>query len=184
VIFWISSSAIEAIREGLNHAYKVQEHRSFIYRRLQALLFVVLGSTAFLLASFVLIILPVSLEIWQFMNIYLDKIPVLPHEIETKISILRLIGAYISILVSTLAMYRWLPYHQIRLGHCLPGAMLSSGLWIIMAASFSLYLQNFARYDLFYGSLGGIVVTLLFFHLTAMLILYGAHFNRALYSEK
>ncbi len=44
VILWVSSSSIEAIREGLNHAYGIHERRSIFYRRSQAILFVLLGS--------------------------------------------------------------------------------------------------------------------------------------------
>jgi membrane protein len=183
VILWISSSSIEAIRRGLNHSYNVEEKRSIIQRRAQAILFVVIGSATFLLASFVLIVLPVGLEIWQHLEVYIEKLPNLPERLGVKIDILRLIGAYGAILITMVTMYRWLPYHKIKISHCLPGALVSSALWIMMAGLFSLYLQNFARYDVLYGSLGGIVVTLIFFHITAILILYGAHVNRVLWTE-
>ncbi len=180
VILWISSSSIEALREGLNHAYGIHETRSIFYRRTQAILFVAFGSVMFLIASFVLIILPVGLEIWQYMEIYIEKIPDLPEHLGLRINFLRLIGAYFAIMTSMVAMYKWLPQHKIKINDCVPGALISSMLWILMAGLFSLYLQNFARYDLFYGSLGGIIVTLIFFHMTAILILYGAHINREL----
>lgn len=180
IILWISSSSIEAVREGLNHAYGIEEKRSILYRRLQAMLFVVTGSVAFILASLILIILPVGLEVWQYFEVYMDKIPDLPEKLGLQINLLRLFLAFMAIMLSMLGMYKWLPYHKISVKDCIPGAALASGLWILSAGLFSLYLQNFARYDLFYGSLGGIVVALIFFHLTATLILFGAHFNRAL----
>lgn len=180
IILWISSSSIEAVREGLNHAYGIEERRSILYRRLQAMLFVISGSMAFLVASLILIVLPVGLEVWQYLETYMDKIPDLPEKLGLQVNLLRLMSAFFAIMVSMLGMYKWLPYHKISVKDCLPGAAVASGLWILSAGLFSLYLQNFARYDLFYGSLGGIVVALIFFHITASLILFGAHFNREL----
>jgi membrane protein len=183
IILWISSSSVEAIREGINHAYKVHEKRSYFYRRIQAILFVLLGSFTFLLASFILIFLPVGLEVWQLLEPYFEHLPDLPDKLGLKINLLQLMGAYGAIFLAMISMYRWLPYHKISLSHCLPGAMISSALWIMSAGLFSLYLQNFARYDVLYGSLGGIVITLVFFQITALLILYGAHINRVLWIE-
>lgn len=181
IILWISSSSIEAIREGLNHAYDIKETRSIFYRRPQAILFVILASITFLLASFVLIILPIAADIWHYLEKYLDKVPILGEQlVHSNVSIIGLFGSYFAILISMAAMYKWLPQHKIKFSSCLPGAFISSSLWILMAAVFSLYLRSFARYDILYGSLGGIIVTLIFFHITAILILYGAHFNRAL----
>lgn len=179
-IVWISSSSIEAIREGINHAYGITEKRSFIFRRLQAIFIVILAWAAFLLASLLLIILPVGLEVWQYLERYIEKIPDLPEQLGLHINFARLLGAYIAIMLSMVGMYKWLPNRRNTLSECLPGAALSSGLWIFAAGLFSLYLQNFARYDVIYGSLGGIIVTLIFFQITAALILFGAHFNRAL----
>ena len=179
-IFWISSSSIEAVREGINHAYGITERRSFLFRRVQAVFFVILASGSFLLASLLLIVLPVGLEIWQHLEVYFKKLPNLPESLGLHMSILKLISAYLLIMLSFVGMYKWLPNRKNTIGECLPGAAISSGLWILSAALFSLYLQNFARYDVIYGSLGGIIVTLIFFQITASLILYGAHFNRAL----
>jgi membrane protein len=180
IILWISSSSIEAIREGLNHAYGIQEKRSFYYRRLQAILFVLLGSGAFFMASFILIILPVGLEIINYLEKYLGKIPDLPELSNLWNTLIPVLSAYMIIFTTMVTMYRWLPYHKIKIRYCLPGALISSALWILMAALFSLYLQNFARYDILYGSLGGMIITLVFFQITAVLILYGAHINRVL----
>lgn len=179
-ILWISSSSIEAIREGLNHAYLLKERRSFFMRRAQAIVFVILGSCAFLLASTLLIFLPIAFDLWFYIGPYLRKIPSIPQEYGFKTNNYALLGAFLVIFFSLISMYRWLPYHKIKLGHTLPGALVSSSLWIMMAGLFSLYLRNIAQYDLIYGSLGGVIVTLIFFHLTAMLILYGAHINRVL----
>ena len=52
-------------------------------------------------------------------------------------------------------------------------------LWLALASLFSFYLQNLARFSLTYGSLGGIVITLMFFYLSALIFVFGAEINSA-----
>ena len=59
-----------------------------------------------------------------------------------------------------------LPSHLPR-REILPGAAVTVVLWLVLASLFSFYLQNLARFSVTYGSLGGIVLTLMFFYLTA-----------------
>jgi membrane protein len=52
-------------------------------------------------------------------------------------------------------------------------------LWLGLARLFSYYLQNLGRFTWTYGSLGGIVITLLFFYLSAAIFIFGAEINGA-----
>lgn len=179
-ILWISSSSVEAFRLGLNHAYDLKENRSFFSRRLQSLIFVLLGALSFLIAVGILIILPVLLKLWQLIETYLPYVPDLPGELGAPLNLIRVVAAYTAVLVWITLNYKWLPHHKITLAQCLPGALIASFLWIIAAGLFSIYLQNLARYDILYGSLGGVVITLVFFHISATLILLGGHINKEL----
>ena len=69
---------------------------------------------------------------------------------------------------------RHLPRREI-----LPGAAVTVVLWLALASLFSLYLQNLGRFSLTYGSLGGIVMTLMFFYLSATIFIFGAEINGA-----
>jgi membrane protein len=61
----------------------------------------------------------------------------------------------------------------------LPGAAVTVVLWVALASLFSLYLRNLGRFSLTYGSLGGIVITLLFFYFSATIFIFGAEINSA-----
>ena len=61
----------------------------------------------------------------------------------------------------------------------LPGAAVTVVLWVALASLFSLYLQNLGRFSLTYGSLGGIVITLMFFYVSALIFIFGAEINSA-----
>ena len=61
-----------------------------------------------------------------------------------------------------------------------PGGLLAVVLWIIASALFAFYVANFASYNKTYGSLGGIIVFLVWLWITNLIILLGAEFNAEL----
>lgn len=67
--------------------------------------------------------------------------------------------------------------------HILPGAITASVLWQLISFGFSFYISNFSNYSATYGSLGGIIILLIWFYLTGMIFLSGAIIN-VLYNDK
>ena len=57
--------------------------------------------------------------------------------------------------------------------HSAIGAAVAAGLWLVASLAFSLYVSNFGSYDATYGSIGGIIVVLLWFYLSAFSIVLG-----------
>ena len=84
----------------------------------------------------------------------------------------------------TVALVYWaapnakLPFRLIS-----PGAVLAVVVWIGASLLFGLYVQNFARYDATYGSIGAIVVLIFYFYLSAAVMLFGAEFNAVIERE-
>jgi membrane protein len=76
-------------------------------------------------------------------------------------------------------LYRWLPSRHLPRREILPGAAVTVVLWVVLASLFSFYLQTLARFSVTYGSLGGIVLTLMFFYLSALIFVFGAEVNSA-----
>jgi membrane protein len=58
-----------------------------------------------------------------------------------------------------------------------PGAIVAIVVWAIASALFALYVANFGSYDKTYGTLGGLVVLLLWFWITNLAILFGHQLN-------
>jgi membrane protein len=65
-----------------------------------------------------------------------------------------------------------------------PGAALTAISWIGLATVFSLYLANLADFNVTYGSLGGVVLTLVYFHFSAVLFIFGAELNAAIAARR
>jgi membrane protein len=74
------------------------------------------------------------------------------------------------------AVPRTQPWHSV-----LPGAVLSTAMWLISTALFGWYLQHYVDYSVIYGSLGVGIALLLWMYIISLVVLIGAEFNAMLY---
>ena len=58
-----------------------------------------------------------------------------------------------------------------------PGSVLAVLVWILASVAFGVYVQNFADYNATYGSIGAIIVLLLYLYISAAVLLFGAELN-------
>jgi membrane protein len=165
---WAVSSGIEALREALNKAYGVEEPRSIWFCRLQSLAFTIIFSISIIVVMLALVIGPV---VWS----YVQPLLKVPWQWEA----VRYVVAIGLLYLVVALLYRWLPARHLPRREVLPGAAITVLLWLILASLFSLYLQNLGRFSLTYGSLGGIVIALMFFYLSAVIFIFGAEVNSA-----
>ncbi len=172
VSLWAVSSGIEALREALNHAYGIAETRPIWFCRLQSLLFTVVFSVCIIAVMIIVVIWPIALS-YVAPLLKLHWHPTLLYETSRYILAVPLIYLVVAVL------YRWLPSRQLPRREVLPGAAVTVVLWLLLASLFSLYLQNLARFTVTYGSLGGIVVTLVFFYMSGLIFIFGAEINSA-----
>ena len=62
----------------------------------------------------------------------------------------------------------------------LPGIIAALISWMIVSIGFSFYVENFAHYSLIYGTMGAMIVLLMWLYMTALVLILGAEFNAAL----
>jgi membrane protein len=74
------------------------------------------------------------------------------------------------------AVPRTQPWHSV-----LPGAVLSTAMWLLSTAFFGWYLQHYADYSVIYGSLGVGIALLLWMYIISLVVLIGAEFNAMLF---
>jgi membrane protein len=79
--------------------------------------------------------------------------------------------------------YYFLPNLKQRAHSVVPGAAVVTFLWIEAAHLLSLYLAQFGQLNLIYGSLGGVIATLLFFYVSNIIFIYGAELNYLLKTD-
>ena len=175
-ILYFNNAGIEALRTGLNTAYMLKETRPLWWRLIQNLILFIVAVSAFILSGTAIIIIPVAIEI-------IEKYVHFEFEFILGLNITRFVITTLIITMTLAILYKWLPNHYVRLRLCFPGAFAASIIWIICASLFSLYIQNFGRYNVLYGALGGIIITLLFLNLTAFIIMLGAQINSIVFNK-
>jgi membrane protein len=169
---WAVSSGIEALREALNKAYGVEDSRPIWLCRLQSLAFTIIFSISIIVVTLMLVIGPV---VWSYIQPHLK----VPWQWGWFYEAVRYVVAIGLLYLVVALLYRWLPSRHLPRREVLPGAAVTVLLWLALASLFSLYLQNLGRFSVTYGSLGGIVITLMFFYLSALIFVFGAEINSA-----
>jgi membrane protein len=169
---WATSSGLEALREALNKAYGVEEPRSVWFCRLQSLAFTIVASISIIIVMLVLVIGPV---VWSYIQPHLK----VPWQWGWMYEALRYLIAVSLLYLVVALLYRWLPSRHLPRREILPGAAVTLVLWLVLASLFSFYLQNLGRFSVTYGSLGGIVIALMFFYISALIFIFGAEINSA-----
>ena len=170
---WVASNGIDALRIALNAAYDIEEARPWWLIKLGSIGAIFVGGIVFLLLSVLVILGPV---IWKGL---LWLFPLGEGDIWA-FSAVRYLLATLVLMSALLALHRWLPGACLRVRNLLPGVIATTVLWLSAASLFSIYVAKLGSYSATYGSLGGVIVTLVFFYVSAVLFIFGAELNSAL----
>ncbi|MDN5709578.1 MAG: YihY/virulence factor BrkB family protein [Planococcus sp. (in: firmicutes)] len=174
---WSASNAMTAFMEATNQAYDVEETRSFFVKKGLAIVLTLF----MLIAVIVALILPIfGGTIIDMINQFLN----LPQQTEIIFQVLRWV---ISIVVMSLVLamlYKFAPNKQFPFKEVIIGAIIATVLWQLVSLGFSFYVSNFGSYSATYGSLGGLIVLILWFFLTGLILVVGAEINAILHRRK
>lgn len=66
---------------------------------------------------------------------------------------------------------------KIKIVEILPGAVISLVLWLLVSMVFSNYVENFSKYSVIYGALGGVIVLLIWLYLSSAILILGGEIN-------
>ncbi|KZL17022.1 ribonuclease BN/unknown domain fusion protein [Pseudovibrio axinellae] len=173
VTLWFSSNGIEAMRAGLNRAYRVRDMRSWYWCRAQSILAVLIGTVVLIVSTFLIVFGPLA---WEWV---VHLAPVM-EQFSYKANIVRYGVTSLLLLIALLAAHLYLPAGQRRLWDVLPGIILTMVLWIVAGAAFGAYLARWANYVSLYAGLAGIMTAIIFMYLTAVIFILGGEFNASL----
>lgn len=80
-----------------------------------------------------------------------------------------------------LSLFYWVGCLRItKWKQAIPGALFTTVLFILLTYGFAIYLKNFARYNVFYGSIGTIIIAMIWVNINIILILLGNELNLAI----
>jgi membrane protein len=158
---WTASSTVEGFRTVLNKAYKAPVSSPYILRRILSIL-------QFLVITLIIV---VTIICSTLVPILID----LPYQ---GLSYTRYLLIEFVLFVIASWLYFMLPNIKQNLADVFPGSCIAVILWTICATVFKQYLKtSFNQLNLIYGSLGGVVASLLFFYMLSLIFIYGAKFN-------
>jgi membrane protein len=173
ISLFFATSAIESLRAALNIAYRQKEARSYAVCLLESSLFVVLSAVGMLVLTWGVVVGPeMAARIKPTWLLWLADTGWLPLIVRYAI-VIAAIG------LQLLAYHLWLTAGRRRLADVWPGVLLSIVLWLLAARLFGSWLA-FSNYSRFYAGLTSIMSALVFFQLSAIIIILGAELNRGL----
>jgi len=165
---WSTRAGVAALIRGLNAVYSAP-HRTGIRRAFAAMLLTICLVAMALVAMACIVVAPIALAILP-----------LGAFAENTFEILRWL-LVVSVVVMGLGLiYRFGPNHQtayLKVSWVSPGAIMAVLIWGVVSWAFSLYLANFGKYNEVYGSIGAVVALLMWFYISAWVVLLGATVN-------
>lgn len=167
---WSSSAAVVSISDALNRAYDIEEGRPWWKVRLSAIL-LTLALAALILLAFGLVLLGPTVAEWIATHTGLGA------AFEWTWKILQWPLVFLLVIVAVAVLNYWGPDAQQDWAWVTPGAVLATVLWIVASLAFKLYVTNFADYNATYGSLGGVIILMLWFYISSLAVLAGAEMN-------
>lgn len=81
-------------------------------------------------------------------------------------------------------IYYWAPVKKQRVGFFSPGSILATGMFFLLTWGFGIYINNFSRYNLLYGSIGTVLLLMLWVYFSCIVLLVGYELNISIYNGK
>jgi membrane protein len=173
---WSASNGIHALVRAFNKAYNVKESRSFFVSRGMAILLTIGMIFVFIVA----VLLPIfGREIGVFLFSYLG----FKMEFLRIWEMLRLVVSALILFLIFTGLYWIAPNVKLRCRSAFPGAGFATVGWIVSSYALSFYVSKFNNFSLTYGSIGAIIVLLIWLYISGFIIIIGGEIN-AFYSER
>ncbi|WNF21230.1 YihY/virulence factor BrkB family protein [Mesobacillus jeotgali] len=174
---WSASNGMNAFIRAMNIAFDVEETRSFIKARLVSIML----TFGLILAFIVALLLPV------FGKVILDTVQSvihIPEPYDIVFNIVRWIVAIVVMSAVLAGLYRVAPNKHYPFKHVIPGAIFATIVWQLISLGFSFYVSNFGNYSATYGSIGGVIVLMLWLFLTGLALVLGGEINAIYHRDK
>ncbi|WP_083676037.1 YihY/virulence factor BrkB family protein [Paenibacillus sp. FSL H8-0548] len=170
---WSASNGINAIIKGLNKAYDIKEQRPFWKVRGISLV-----TTIFLVVviALVMLLLILGKAFGQYLFEWLNA----PNSFQWIWSVLTY-AIPIAAMIGAFTLLYWIvPSRKLALREVLPGSIFTTFGWMITSLLFQLYMNSFGNYSKTYGSLGGMIILLIWLYISAIIIILGGEINATL----
>ncbi|GFM51124.1 YihY/virulence factor BrkB family protein [Pseudomonas capsici] len=170
IALWTASAGVRLMMSAMNAAYDVVEGRP-IWKRFPLSILYTVGIAGMLLAAAGFMVVGPQVMSWFASQIGMEDF------IVTLWTVLRWPMIILLLMVAVAVIYYVMPDVKQEFRFITPGSVLAVVVWIIASLGFGFYVKTFADYNAMYGSIGAIIVLLLYFYISAAVLLLGAEMN-------
>ena len=167
VALWTARAGMTSIMTGLNIAYRETEKRSFIMQNVIALALTLGGVVFAVVAILAVAVIPAVLAFLHATGFIAQLLDIVRWPILAVLVVLAFAVIYRYAPSRSHASWKWITW----------GSGIAAVLWIVGSALFSFYVGHFGSYDATYGALGAVIVLLLWFWVSATVLLVGAEID-------
>jgi len=174
VTLWSASAGVDSLRIALDRVYELKETRSWWKTKLQSLVLTFL---------FILLLAVGLAAVTAGSTLVRAALGGLGLEVDSPwvVTATQWGAIVVVMLFTTAVVYSWLPnfkeFHWVWIS---PGAITAIFVWILFGSLFRLYLQYFNTYNKAYGSLGAVIILMLWMYITGVALLLGGAINSVL----
>ena len=170
IALWTASAGVRLMMSAMNAAYDVVEGRP-IWKRFPLSILYTVGIAGMLLAAAAFMVTGPQVMNWLAGQIGMEDF------IVTLWTVLRWPLIIMLLMVAVALIYYVMPDVEQKFRFITPGSVLAVVVWIVASLGFGYYVKTFADYNAMYGSIGAIIVLLLYFYISAAVLLLGAEMN-------
>lgn len=174
---WSSSKGVYAIERGLNEIYGSKKRHGFVKARLISFFYMIF---LIFILFFTIVVLMFGSSIQELIGRFL---PPLYHVLQLFLRF-RVLAAVPILILFFMCLYTFYPGRRIRFREQFWGAVFAAAAWIIFSFCYEFYIQNITNYSHIYGSLGAILLLLLWIYFCLCIVLLGAELNHFLNKQR
>jgi membrane protein len=168
---YFASNGVYNLMQAFNKSSLTLETRTWVKRRLVSITLTIVISFSLLMAIAILIAGQALLKFLQ------------SHMFSTwhfwlwLIALVKWVVVVLIFFVVVSILYRYGPAHKNRWKFSSPGSILATALAVLTSLGFSYYINNFPSYNKVYGSIGTLIVMMIWLYLNSLIILIGFELN-------
>lgn len=164
---WSATAGTKALMTAMNFAYEEQETRSFLKFNALALALTLGGLIIGVIVIALVVAMPALLGSLGLGSLAQTLVSLLRWPLLAVVAMLALAAVYRFGPARRNPKWRWVTW----------GAIAATVVWLVGSIAFSIYIANFADYNKTYGSMGAVIILLMWFYVSAFVVLLGAALN-------
>ena len=167
---WTASAGVRILMRGINKAYGNKDPRPYWLIKLIAIFYTIIVAII-IVSSFILLIFGNTLGSYLYIILGISQFS------KVTWNTIRILAPIGPIYILFIIIYKYIPNKNKRCNIVAPGAAFSTISLYFFSYLFSIYVDNFGKFNQMYGSVGGVFFLFTWLHISSLMMLLGAEIN-------